>query len=298
MLNKLKAIILVVLSLTVAAIAQETGKGRDNSIPGGLYSPLDKFLTEGSNPQLRLSDVSRTAQMLSWVVDGSFTHQQFDEFKEIIVAEWREGNQETIRFINDWVSQADKLATVKKYAEQIAMKEKLRPGVVADIKKHPDDPKRVLIRRIYRKANGENSLGDFKVKPRVIKSSGSLKDILGDWMNQSVQGVEMKSEKLSILANGKVTFSEIQSGQSGNCFLTQTLAKEGALQVAGGTAMFDFQGVKLQRIDSCQPNDTKPKTMPAESQKFTWQIKSDENEILWLCLAGANGKKTCLKKKD
>ncbi|HEX4945450.1 MAG TPA: hypothetical protein VFZ34_02140 [Blastocatellia bacterium] len=270
----------------------------DASIPPGLYSPLDKFLIEDAKPPLRLSDVSRTAQMLAWVTGGTFTNEQFEEFKQIIIAEWRTGNEETRSFITGWVAEADRLATIKKYADQIALKEKMLPGVIADLKKYPDDPKRAIVRRVYRRANGENSLGTFKAKPKVLKTSGTLKDVLGDWIMQTGAGVNMKTVKFSILANGKASFSDLQSAQKGNCFITQTLAKDGTVQVSEGTITLSFPNVQWQNIDSCQPTKIKNEKQSAETQQYAWQIKSDENEMRLLCLTGADGKIACYRKND
>jgi hypothetical protein len=301
MATPLKNSVFTLLVLLLLGIGNETFGQKttnDPSIPPGLYSPLDKFLIEDAKPPLRLSDVSRSAQMLAWVTGGTFTNEQFEEYKEIVIAEWKAGNQETISFVNGWVAHADTLATIKKYADQIAFKEKLLPGVIADLKKYPDDPKRSIARRVYRRANGENSLGTFKVKPKILKTGGTLKDVVGDWQMQTGAGVNVNIEKVSILANGKVSFSDLETSQKGNCFLNQTLAKEGTTQVFGGSITLNFSSVKSQRIDSCQPGNVKPETLPAETRQFTWQIKSDENEMRLLCLTGSDGKVICYRKTN
>lgn len=291
-------IIAIILTFSVACVTSAQKTSNDPSIPAGLYSPLDKFLIEDAKPPLRLSDVTRSAQTLAWVTGGTFTNEEYEEYKAAIIQEWKAENQETKNFIAGWIAQADKLATIKKYAEQIAFKERLLPDVIADMKNHPDDPKRSLMRRIYRRANGENSLGTFKVKPKVIKTTGILKDVLGDWLIQTGVGVNMKTLKLSILANGKAGFSDLRSVQKGNCFVTQTLAKDGAAEVSGGAITLSFSRVQLQGIDSCQPTIVKNEEQPGETHQFTWQLRSDENEMRQLCLTTSDGVTACYRKKD
>jgi hypothetical protein len=226
------------------------------------------------------------------------SHTEFEEFKQIVIAEWREKNPETIRFITDWVAFADRLSGIKKYADQIALKEKTLPVVVADLKKYQNDAKREIIRRAYRRKHGANSLGAFKAEPKILKTSGTLKDILGDWTIQTGAGANMKTVKFSFLANGRATFGDLQSAQKGNCFATETKSKEGAAEVAGDKMILNFSTVKSQRIDSCQPSAVKTENLPAEKLEFVWQIKTDENEMLMLCLAEANGKTACYRKAN
>ena len=155
------------------------------------------------------------------------------------------------------------------------------------------------MRQAYRRAHGANSLGAFGAEPKTLKSSGTIKDVRGDWTTQTgAGGADMKTAKFSILADGRATFSDLQTGQKGKCFGSETKLKEGTAEVAGGTLKFAFPIVKLQRLDSCRPAEVGAENLPPETLEFTWRIKTDENEMPTLCLTDASGKTACYRKAD
>lgn len=290
------ATLLTFLSLGASGTIFAQRTANDASIPPGLRHPLDEFLIADAEPPLRLSDVQRTIGMLAAVSGGDFTFAEKDEFQKIIEIEWRANNQETKRFVAEWNGFADKLASLKKYADQVALKERAQPALVADLKKYPNDPKREIARRVYRRAHGANSLGDFKAAPKTLKTEGKLKDILGDWVIQTGAGANLTMLKFSFLADGRATFGENKTGQNKNCFVGETKDKQGTIEVAADKVKIEFSTVRLQRINSCQPSIAKPENLPAETASYTWQLRQDENEMISLCLTDANGKTACYRK--
>jgi hypothetical protein len=165
------------------------------------------------------------------------------------------------------------------------------------MKTQMSDPKQQILRDVYRRAHGANSLGTIKTETKVLKTSGALKDLVGDWMLQTgTPPGNMTTAKFSFLANGRAQFSLLKTSQKANCFATETAIKEGTFNIDDAQVALDFPTNKVQRISSCQPNDIKTETLAAENQKFTWQIKRDAQETIQLCLTGANGATTCYRK--
>ena len=257
--------------------------------------PHNKILADG-NPPLREMDVKRTILLYEWLFSAGFSYEQKDEFQAIVISEWKNNNQETIKFINDAIALSDRTNQMKKYAERETVREKTLPAGINQMKTRMSDPKQQILRDVYRRAHGANSLGTIKTETKVLKTGGAPKDLVGDWMIQTNAGANMASAKFSFLANGRAQFSLLKTNQKAGCFATETAIKEGTFAVNDARVALDFPTNKIQRISSCQPNDIKTETLAAETQKFTWQIKRDAQEIIQLCLTGANGATTCYRK--
>ncbi|CAA9423246.1 MAG: hypothetical protein AVDCRST_MAG74-3153 [uncultured Pyrinomonadaceae bacterium] len=262
----------------------------------GSSDPYDKILADG-NPPLRVKDVMRTILLYEWLFSAGFSYEKKDEFQAVIVSEWKNGNRETIKFINEAIALSDQTNQMKKYAEREAVREKTLPAIINQMKTQMSDPKQQILRDVYRRANGANSLGTIAAETKVLKTGGALKDLVGDWMLQTgTPPGNMATAKFSFLANGRAQFSLLKTSQKANCFATETAIKEGTFAVDDARVALDFSNNKKQFINSCQPNGVKTETFPAENQTFTWQIKRDAQEIIQLCLTGANGATTCYRK--
>jgi hypothetical protein len=139
----------------------------------------------------------------------------------------------------------------------------------------------------------------IKTETKVLKSGGALKNLVGDWILQSqTTPGNITSAKFSFLANGRAQFGLTKASQKAGCFVTETAIKEGTFAVSDAQVALDFPSNKTQRISSCQPNDVKTEALAAENQKFTWQIKRDAQEVIQLCLTGANGATVCYRKAN
>jgi hypothetical protein len=74
---------------------------------------------------------------------------------------------------------------IKKYAEREAVREKTLPAIINRMKTQMSDPKQQILRDVYRRAHGANSLGAIKTETKVLRTGGALKDLVGDWMLQT-----------------------------------------------------------------------------------------------------------------
>jgi hypothetical protein len=167
------------------------------------------------------------------------------------------------------------------------------------MKTRMSDAKQQILRDVYRRAHGANSLGTIKTNAKILKTGGALKDIVGDWILQSQKTPgNFTSAKFSFLANGRAQFGLMKAGQKSGCFVTETAINEGTFAVSDSQVSLDFPNNKTQRISSCQPNDVKTETLSPENQTFTWQIKRDAQEVIQLCLTGANGATVCYRKAN
>jgi hypothetical protein len=280
---------LVIFGSSLSAPAQT--KNQNN-----LDDPHNKILADG-NPPLREADVKRTILLYEWLFSAGFSYEQKDEFQAVVVFEWKSGNQETTKFIGDAIALSDRTNAMKKYAEREAVREKVLPEILSRMKTRMSDPKQQILRDVYRRAHGANSLGTIKTETKVLKTGGTLKDIAGDWMLQTgTPPGNMTTTKFSFLANGRTQFSLMKASQKSGCFATETAIKEGTFAVNDAQVTLGFSNNKTQRINSCQPNGVKTETLAAENQTFTWQIKRDAQEFVWLCLTGANGATACYRK--
>ncbi len=262
----------------------------------GSDDPHNKILADG-NPPLRVTDVTRTILLYEWLFAAGFSYEQKDEFQAIVASEWRNGNQETIKFIGDAIALSDRTNGMKKYAEREAVREKVLPAIIAAMKQQLSDPKQQILRDVYRRAHGANSLGTIKTAPQTLKTGGALKDLVGDWTLQTgTMPGNMTTAKFSFLANGRAQFSLMKASEKAGCFVTETTIKEGTFAAGNSQVTLDFPNNKTQRISSCQPNDIKTETLAAENQKFVWQIRRDAQELVQLCLTDANGATVCYRK--
>jgi hypothetical protein len=293
--NRLKQIFAVfffailVFAASLSAFAQTKNKNDSDD-------PHNKILADG-NPPLREMDVKRAILLYEWLFSASFSYENKDEFQAAIVSEWKNGNRETIEFINESIALTEQKNQIKKYAEREAVREKTLPAIINRMKTQMSDPKQQILRDVYRRAHGANSLGAIKTETKVLRTGGALKDLVGDWMLQTgTPPGNMATAKFSFLANGRAQFSLLKTSQKANCFATDMAIKEGTFTFSDAQVKLDFPTNKIQRISSCQPNDLKTETFPAENQTFAWQIKRDEQEIVQLCLTGANGATTCYRK--
>ncbi len=282
---------ILILGASLSALAQTK-----NQI--GTDDPHNKILADG-NPPLREMDVKRTILLYEWLFSAGFSYEKKDEFQTVVVSEWKNGNRETIKFIGDAIALSDRTNGMKKYAEREAVREKVLPEIISQMKTQISDAKQQILRDVYRRAHGANSLGEIKTDAKILKTGGALKDLVGDWMLQNgTPPSNMATAKFSFLANGRVQFSLLKTAQKAGCFVTETAIKEGTFAVADSQVSLDFPNNKTQRISSCQPNDIKTETLAAENQTLTWQIKRDAQEVIQLCLTGANSTTACYRKAN
>ena len=145
----------------------------------GADDPHNKILVDG-NPPLRETDVKRTILLYEWLFSAGFSYEQKNEFQAVVVSECKNGNQETIKFITDAIALSDRTNAMKKYAEREAVREKVLPEIISRMKTRMSDPKQQILRDVYRRAHGANSLGTIKTETKVLKTGSALKDLVGD----------------------------------------------------------------------------------------------------------------------
>jgi hypothetical protein len=143
----------------------------------------------------------------------------------------------------------------------------------------------------------------------VSPSSSTVRELFGKWAyantgssirNAYGQTVASNGSRFTyeFFSNGTVEFVGIMHTASlAGCRLEAFSTKKGKVSINGAKRSIAWAPTSFSRDDTCTPQQNYKKTLPAETETNTWQIKHEADNRTLLCFQSKDGE-TCLDKSQ
>ena len=140
-------------------------------------------------------------------------------------------------------------------------------------------------------------------------NSSTARELFGKWAyantgssirNAYGQTVASNGTRITyeFFSNGTVEFvGIIHTASLAGCRLEAFSTKKGKISINGDKMTINWAPTSFSRDDTCTPNQNYKKTLPAETETKTWQIKHEADDRTLLCLQSKDGE-TCLDKSQ
>lgn len=275
---KIAAILTLVLLTSLAALGQSD------------------VLVSGKNSLTR-SDVNTLIDFYEWALEAKFTDQQRQRFAENTVAEFRSDPTTSRKTIDDIVTTYPKIRAsepdVQASTREAFLKEFL------PLARQGDDENSQMLIEIHdsaRKAPNEPTADDIRAEAKT--SPGAISSLAGTWtwgrsgsMTKTTAGAYLGGNAsrftYEFKPDGSAVFSGIMTTMAGGCKMEVFRTVRGKASLTGDQLTINWQPASFSRRDSCSPSKDYKKTLPAEKEVFTVNIKTDYGQ-----------KQLCLTAKD
>jgi hypothetical protein len=284
-MNKLKYFLLLVLCA-----------GLIGSAPS-VSAQSGKVLVSAGGKQLRQSDVDKMIQFYEWAFETEFSADQRARFTENTVEEFRANPAES-RATTDSLLESIARIFASSEAAQQKTRESFLANFIAAARKSSEANGRLLV-EIYDAAQGASNEnvatnGSNDAADSNDSNAGNISALAGKWVwgrsgssTYTTGGAYMGSNgsrhTYQFNANGTVEYTGIMNIMTGGCTMQVFKSAKGRANLNGNTLTINWAPAAFSRADSCSPSKDYKKTLPAETETFQVQFKSDYGQRQ-LCL--------------
>jgi hypothetical protein len=143
----------------------------------------------------------------------------------------------------------------------------------------------------------------------ISPNPSAARELFGKWAyartgssisNAYGQAIASNGSRITyeFFSNGTVEFVGIMHTASlAGCRLEAFSTKKGKVSINGDRMTISWAPTSFSRDDTCTPQQNYKKTLPAETETNTWQIKHEAHDRTLLCLQSKDGE-TCLDKSQ
>lgn len=269
------------------------------------FAQTDRILAAGKQP-LRQSDVDKLVGFFEWVFDARFSAEQSATFQSSLVKEWRSADVKSVELIKGLVELHDKIQTAEE-AKRQELKQALLPVLLKGMQADSDNPTNQFLLGIYQNSNKSANIETDTQTDNKSGKAGSSAGIVGKWVKkESMRVPDWTVPNGRTVGTGKYTYEFFADGTVEYIKETEIglysepkkefVTKRGKAVVSGNKVTVSFASGSSTEI---KDGKTSKKTLPAETQTFTWDVEYHEyrNETE-LCLEIKVGGKSCYTKEN
>jgi len=261
----------------------------------------DAVLVAKSGASLRQSDIDKMIAFYEWAFEAQFTDKQKSKFAEYTAREFRTAPAKYRATVDDIVGTFEKISAADE-STQRRTRNNFLPAFVAEMRKSTDENSQMLL-AIYEAAHGGNGLTvAASDEPDAAETSvGDFSALAGTWAwarsgssTYATGGAYLGSNgsrfTYKFFANGLVEYTGIMNVMTGGCRMQIFKSAKGRASLNGTTLTIKWSPVAFSRDDSCDRAGNYKKTLPAETENFRIQFKTDYGQRQ-LCMTGKD--ETC-----
>lgn len=230
------------------------------------------------NPPLTTTMMNRLVTLFEWSLELKFSSAERATFQQIVAGYWQAKNPKSIQSIQDMLTFEQTMQSwnsVQKQEAQTMLQQKL----VASFTENSDEMSRFLA-TLYRQARNSSKPADS-----VGNTSNSL---AGKWQvlhGNSIVSVDRTNGRIGdgngmiaeydIKPDGRVIFTFYLQQANAGCTTRVKTSKTGRAVIEGSRVAFHYDGGKTTSEDNCNARYNYTKMLPAESESFTFQLKTE-----------------------
>lgn len=262
-------------------------------------SAQSEVLVSGKDSLTR-SDVNTLIDFYEWALEAKFNPDQRGRFTENVAAEFRSDPAAGRKTVDDIVNTFPRIRAAEPDV-QAATREAFINEFLPIARKGGDDNSRMLV-EIYESARqGTASVAQAEGPPAAGRWPGNIAALAGTWvwgrsgsMTKTVAGAYLGGNAsrftYEFKPDGSAVFTGIMTTMAGGCKMEVFRSARGNASLKGDQLTINWQPASFSRRDTCSPAKDYKKTMPAEKEVFTVNIKSEYGQKQ-LCLTGKD--ETC-----
>ena len=290
MINKTKYLLLLILCAgMIGGMTNITAQTRD------------AILVSKSGVSLRQSDIDKMVAFYEWAFEARFTDEQRSKFGEYTAREFRTDPTKYRATVDDIIGTFAKISVADESTQQ-KTRNNFLPAFVAEMRKSTDENSQMLL-AIYDAAHSKNgsnvAASDEPGAPET--SVGDISALAGTWAwarsgssTYATGGAYLGSNgsrfTYKFLPNGLVEYTGIMNVMTGGCRMQIFKSAKGRASLNGATLTIKWSPASFSRDDSCDRAGNYKKTLPAETENFQIQFKTDYGQRQ-LCMTGKD--ETC-----
>jgi hypothetical protein len=133
-------------------------------------------------------------------------------------------------------------------------------------------------------------------------------DLVGEWIKSEGSGQVDATGKTQYRSGAQFTYQFLPDGTVEykyekkvlsiiQCQIEETKTKTGKVVISDDTMTIKFGETDFTSSNSCEEADNFEKTLPAETIRLNWHLKTDEYDVTRLCLDETDGE-ACYDKRD